>query len=163
MQLILLPLAAGLAARPLLKKAGPQPLRYLPYVSGGALLIIVYFAFASAFAPASPLWKWSGPEMALPVISVLGLHLFFLASAWILSGAAKLSESDRRSALFVAPQKTIALGLPLLHFFFTSQPELAGLMSIPLILYHPLQLLIAGFLATRLAERPNPQPHPVQS
>lgn len=152
-QLIVIPLLAGLAMRPLLRRESLQALRFLPYVSSVSLLIIVYFAFCSAFAPASPLWDWSGLQMALPFLSVLGLHLFFLASAWILGGVVRLSELDRRAALFVGPQKTVALGLPLLHFFFASQPELAGLMSIPLILYHPLQLLIAGFLATRLARR----------
>lgn len=153
LEIIVAPLAAGVAAQRWLGKAVDARRQYLPYLSGGALLLIVFFAFASAFAPGSPLRGWSAADLLGPLLLIAALHCFLLAAAWLGARWAGLGESDRRAALFVAPQKTVALGLPLLHVFFAAQPALAGIMSIPLIFYHPLQLLVAGALATRLARR----------
>lgn len=153
LELIVAPLIVGvLARRPLAPLLGARR-RYLPFVSSGALLLIVFFAFTSAFAPSSPLRAWSAGDLVAPLVLIAALHALLLGAAWLGSQWANLGESDRRAALFVAPQKTIALGLPLIHVFFAAQPALAGIMSIPLIFYHPLQLLVAGGLAGRLARR----------
>lgn len=153
-ELIVLPLALGFALRNPLRPAVERARAYLPFVSGGALLAIVFFAFTSAFAPESALWRWSPAQLAAPILVVAVMHAVLLAGAWYGARACGLAESDLRAAMFLAPQKTVAMGLPLLHLFFSGQPELAGLVSIPLIFYHPLQLLVAGPLAARLAARP---------
>lgn len=153
LELIVAPLIAGVLARRPLARVVEARRGYLPVASSGALLLIVFLAFTSAFAPASPLRAWSAAELTAPLLLIAALHGCLLGAAWLGSGWARLGEADRRAALFVAPQKTVALGLPLLHVFFAAQPALAGIMSIPLIFYHPLQLLVAGALAGRLARR----------
>ena len=50
------------------------------------------------------------------------------------------------SILFAAPQKTLAMGVPLLSTFFADSPEILGIALLPLIFYHPWQLLMSGFL-----------------
>jgi sodium/bile acid cotransporter 7 len=151
--LIVVPLMAGVAVRRAAGDAMSRVTSVAPYVSGSALLTIVFLAFTSAFSPASPLWRWSLPHLISPLATLVALHVFFLCSAWWLAKLIGLGEADRRAALFIAPQKTVALGLPLLQFFLAGKPELAGILSIPLIFYHPLQLLVAGPLAVRLAGR----------
>ena len=41
--------------------------------------------------------------------------------------------------------KTIALGFPLITVLYGSQPDV-GLISLPLLIYHPSQILIGGLL-----------------
>lgn len=153
LELIVAPLAAGVLARRRLGRFVESHRQYLPFVSGSALLLIVFFAFTSAFAHDSPLRGWNAVDLAGPLVVIAALHAGLLGAAWLGARMFGLDEADRRAALFVAPQKTVALGLPLLHVFFAAQPALAGIMSIPLIFYHPLQLLVAGALANRLARR----------
>jgi len=73
------------------------------------------------------------------------------------------------SAMFAAPQKTLSLGVPLISAYFARSPQTLGLALLPLLLYHPWQLLIAGllrnaFLAGRGASRrPGPRVRSAQS
>ena len=151
--LIIVPFTVGLLIR---KKLGDIPTgvaEKLPLASALALLTIIFLAFQGMFAPGSPLWEWSALQLALPMAFLLGLHLFLLLAAWMLSAWSGLHGPDRTAALFVGTQKTIALGLPLIHFFMATEPHLAGALAIPLIIYHPMQMLIAAFVAQRIVRR----------
>jgi sodium/bile acid cotransporter 7 len=88
--------------------------------------------------------------MILPMILIIPGHVFFL---WIAGFGGRLfgfNEKDRIAILFCAPQKTLAMGLPLIAAVLSSRPELEGLATLPVILYHPIQLVIAGFLEQRI-------------
>ena len=61
------------------------------------------------------------------------------------------------TAVFVAPQKTLAMGVPLLSTYFAAQPEVLGIAMIPLLFYHPWQLLTAG-VAKGFLTLPEPTP-----
>ena len=45
---------------------------------------------------------------------------------------------------YAAPQKTLAVGVPLISTYFASNPEIIGLALLPLVFYHAWQLLVAG-------------------
>ena len=49
------------------------------------------------------------------------------------------------AAAFVASHKTLAFGMPLLATLFSGDPSL-GLLTLPLLVLHPMQLLVGGFL-----------------
>ena len=69
--------------------------------------------------------------------------------AWLLGGFLDLPHADRVSLLFTGAHKSIAIGAPLAALLFS--PKLAGLMIVPTILYHQLQLIASAPLAKRLA------------
>ncbi len=48
--------------------------------------------------------------------------------------------------------QTLASGVPMAHLIFGANPAL-GLILIPIMVYHPLQLAICGVLAQRWAAR----------
>jgi sodium/bile acid cotransporter 7 len=54
-----------------------------------------------------------------------------------------LSRAKRTAAVICSTQKTAALGLPLLAILYRDDASL-GLVAVPLLLYHPLQLVVAG-------------------
>jgi len=139
-QLLRLPFRAWLDARK----------RKLTMLSQVFLLIVIYLVFASTFSR----------DFALPVASlllvgclVLGLHAFLLVLNWRLSAMRfwQFTRADRITALLCGTQKTVAMGIPLILVIYDHAPR-TGLISIPLLCYHPLQLLIGTFLALRFAQ-----------
>lgn len=69
--------------------------------------------------------------------------------AWGLGGALSLGPRQRVTFLLCSTQKTLALGLPLLQVVFAGRADLA-LLSTPLLIQHPLQLIVGSVLSPRL-------------
>ena len=60
-------------------------------------------------------------------------------------------RADRVALLFCGTHKTVAMGIPLLNTIFEDNPKL-GIFVVPLLLWHPLQLLVGSLAATRIAK-----------
>jgi hypothetical protein len=52
--------------------------------------------------------------------------------------------------LFGCTHKTVAMGVPLINAIYESDPAV-GLYTLPLLIWHPMQLVIGTFLAPKLA------------
>ena len=63
--------------------------------------------------------------------------------------ACALQARDRIAFIMCSSHKTLALGLPLFKVIFAGRPDLAVLCT-PLLLQHPLQLIIGSIVAPRL-------------
>jgi predicted Na+-dependent transporter len=62
--------------------------------------------------------------------------------------------------LYAAPQKTLAVGVPLVSTYFAASPEILGLALLPLVFYHAWQLLVAGFIRSSRLVRETEQVEP---
>ena len=71
-----------------------------------------------------------------------------MAATWALGGALGFAHEDRITLLFSGSHKTLATGAPMARILFPG-PE-AGLIIIPLMLYHQLQLIVSAWLAVKL-------------
>jgi sodium/bile acid cotransporter 7 len=145
---LVLPFAAGQGFR-LLSRVWAHRLRG-PAMSLTTLLLLslVFLVFAeSLHTPA-----FRAAILALP--GLLGylavLHVALLVLAGVLGRAFGLNRGDWIAALFAAPQKTLGLGAPLITAYFADRPDLTAVAMLPLLFYHPLQLLVAGLVAGRL-------------
>lgn len=113
-------------------------------VNVAAILAIVYFSFCDLFLR-------SGTALAARPVVFLCFYLALLNLAMLgllklLAGLLRFSSPDRIAVMFTGSQKTLAMGMPLIIAFAESDPSLsAGLMALPIIVYHPLQLIIASF------------------
>lgn len=113
------------------------------------VLLIAYFAFCQMFlSPEVAQW---GSRLVYPLLTLLPAHGLLLCAAWAGARACGLNRRDRIAMVFCAPQKTLALGLPLIAASLAARPDLIGLASLPIIIYHPLQLLVAGLLKAPLS------------
>ena len=74
------------------------------------------------------------------------------ASFWISSKLLKLGREDVIAAYFCSVKKTLAMGVPLALLIFGERSDLT-LVLLPVMLYHPLQLLVNGLLANRWAQK----------
>jgi solute carrier family 10 (sodium/bile acid cotransporter), member 7 len=111
------------------------------------IILAVYVAFSAAVVDG--LWQSLGLQEFGPLaLIVCGLLAFAFASTWWLGGALGFANEDRITLLYSGSHKTLATGAPMARILFPGAE--AGLIIIPLMLYHQLQLIISAWLATRL-------------
>ena len=113
-----------------------------------SIAIAVYVAFSGAVEQG--LW---GRVDITAWAALIALVAAFLAvgfgGSWLAGGALGLSRPERISFLFAGAQKSIALGAPLAAVLFP--PAIAGLLLLPVLVYHLLQLVLSAPLAARLS------------
>jgi solute carrier family 10 (sodium/bile acid cotransporter), member 7 len=151
--LLLAPLVLGQLLRPLLMPErggplGPRP----PLLSVLPSLMILYIVFA-AFARSVESEAFDGAGApALLVVAVVAVLLFLLATsgAVVLGRRLGFDRGDRTALIFCGPQKTLAAGVPMAQVLFAGNPGL-GLILLPLMLYHAVQLAGGAPLIGRLA------------
>lgn len=146
---VLLPFAVG---RGLHALSGGRATRHAPIfsaVNSWSILLILYLTFARAGQDGTLGARLAG--MPLPIVYLVASYLLLSAAAWWAARGLGLGRADAICALMTAPQKTLALGVPLLGTYFRGQPELLASALLPILAYHPFQLLIAGVLAHNLA------------
>ena len=87
----------------------------------------------------------------LVLLGVLFLVLLVLAmgGSWLLAGALGMNMADRIALLFCGSQKSLASGVPLAAALFPASA--AGVIIVPVIVYHQMQLVIGTVLCGRLA------------
>lgn len=116
-----------------------------------SIAIPVYVAFSGAVEQG--LWQRMGlPAWAALALLVVVFLTIGFGGAWLLGGALGLERRTRISFLFSGGQKSIALGAPLANVLFP--PAVAGLLLLPVLTYHLLQLVLSAPLAARLRRAP---------
>ena len=142
---IFLPFIAGQGARFLFAKAFISRRRSLfAILSNALILLIIFFAFCKSAR--NELLHDKAPQLLVPFLYLAVSHLILTAAAYGGARVLRLNGVDTIAVVFVAPQKTIAMGLPLLTTYFANDPQMLALAIVPLLFYHPWQLLVAGFL-----------------
>ncbi|MFB7129140.1 bile acid:sodium symporter family protein [Kitasatospora sp. NPDC056273] len=142
---LLAPFLLGQVLRPWLGGPLSRHKRVLTPVDRGSILLVVYTAFSAAVSQG--IWGLATPLALLGLLAVL---LALLAAALAATGlGARLLGLDRSAtvaAVLCGSQKSLANGLPMATVLFGAQ---AGLMVLPLMLYHQLQLIVGTVLAGR--------------
>jgi sodium/bile acid cotransporter 7 len=145
--LLLLPLVVGQLFRWKLSGWADRNKKRLGNASSGLILFLVFAAFCNSVQARF----WTGLGSGLLLGTALGVVLIFALAMVLVEGLSRatgLDRGDRIAASFCAPQKTIASGIPLAKAIFGAHPGL-GLILLPILLYHPLQLIVCGVLADR--------------
>jgi sodium/bile acid cotransporter 7 len=125
----------------------------LGYADRGSILLIIYAAFSKGMA--DHIWR----QISLRDLAVLMLLLaVLLALALVLTmligrRLLKFTVEDDIVVQFCGSKKSLASGLPMASVIFAG-PQL-GLIVLPLMLFHQLQLIVCAFLARRYAARPD--------
>jgi len=150
-KLLLLPLILGQLSRPFLHNWHHRYKHYTNLLDRWVILLLVYTAFCDSVS--SGLWRDSGIGMLVTALFGAGLILALVLglSTWL---ARRLSfpVEDEIAAVFCASKKTMASGVPMAKLLFGAHPSL-GLILLPVMLYHQLQLFVCSMLASRYARR----------
>jgi sodium/bile acid cotransporter 7 len=147
---LLLPFLAGQLAR---RWIGDFLLRHktvTSIVDRGSILLVVYSAFSAGMV--AHIWSQISPSslglvLVLDTI-MLGLVLFatMLASRWL-----GFSTEDEIVIVFCGSKKSLAAGVPMANILFPGHA--IGLLVLPLMLFHQVQLFACATLAQRYARR----------
>ena len=87
------------------------------------------------------------------VIMIIVQCILLVASmgvAWALLGLLNFDKKLRVMGLFGCTHKTVAMGVPLITAIYEGAGQPLGLYLLPLLVWHPSQLVIGSFLAPRL-------------
>jgi solute carrier family 10 (sodium/bile acid cotransporter), member 7 len=148
--MLLLPFALGQMAQRWLGAWAAKEKRLLSFFDRGVILLAVYVAFSGAVSSGA-LAIVKGLDLLELFVAASVLLAFAFAAAWAAGRAMKLDHADRVSLLFAGAHKSLATGAPMAALLFP--PEIAGVMILPAIFYHQLQLIASAPLAARLADR----------
>jgi len=151
---LVLPLVLGQLSRPALATWASHNKGRIQIVDRLTILTLVYTSFADTVKEG--VWSNYGPLILLETI--VGSALLFaivLALTRLLGRLLGLPIEDRIAAVFCGSKKTLASGVPMAHLIFGANPAL-GLILMPIMIYHPLQLAVGGVLAQRWAGRDTP-------
>jgi len=148
---LLLPFALGQAFRPFLGALATRHKSKIAVVDRLTILLLVYTSFCDSVLSG----VWAGRGLGTVVIGacfsavLLGIMLTGLSAV---ARALGLSTADRIAAVFCGSKKTLASGVPMARLIFGAHPGLS-LIVLPIMIYHPLQLVVCGALAGRFARR----------
>jgi sodium/bile acid cotransporter 7 len=146
--ILLLPFAIGQLAQVRFGHLVREHRALATWMDRTAIAIAVYVAFSGAVEEG--LWQRVGPaDWAVLIAGVCLLLVFAFGGAWLLGGVLRLARGDRIALLFSGGQKSIAMGAPLATVLFGAST--AGLVLLPVLIYHLLQLVLSAPLATRLS------------
>lgn len=121
------------------------------WMDRSSVAIAVYVAFSAAVEQG--IWgQIDGGDWIELLAGVVAFLAFGFGGAWLLARSLRLARPDAIAMLFAGGQKSIAVGAPLAAILFP--PALAGLVLLPMLSYHMLQLILSAPLATRLAGPP---------
>lgn len=153
---LLLPFLAGQLLRRWMGAFVARHKKVLGHVDRGSILLVVYAAFSAGMVQG--IWHQVSP---LRLLCLLGVEAALLALMLTGTsyGAKKLGfpRPDRIAITFAGSKKSLAAGLPMASVLFGSQ---AGLMVLPLMLFHQMQLMVCAVLAKRYAAGAAPEPEP---
>lgn len=148
---LLLPFAIGQFIRPLIKAFLTKYKRFVSLFDRGVILLIVFSSFATSTA--NGIWsRFSGLEFVVTIALVLLLLGAAFSVTIFAARRSKLSRADEAAAVFCGSTKSLANGAPIAQILFAGSPVL-GVMLLPLLLYHQLQLMGCAVLAQRYAKR----------
>ena len=149
--LLLLPLVLGQALRPLLGARAAAVRRHTHGLDGAAILLLVFASFCDSFRSGI----LTGPRGLTLALAAAGAALLLAVVLWLTRTAARawgFGTEDEIAAVFCGSKKTLASGVPMARLIFGAHPAL-GLIVLPLIFYHQLQLFVCSVLAERYARR----------
>jgi solute carrier family 10 (sodium/bile acid cotransporter), member 7 len=149
---LLLPFVAGQLSRPLIGRWVARHHMLLGLVDRGSILLIVYTAFSEGVSHG--IWhQVDATQMA----TVLGIDALLLVLVlFITNFGSKLlgfSREDRIAIMFCGSKKSLASGLPMASVLLAGQS--VGLIVLPLMLFHQIQLMTCAALARRYAGMPD--------
>ena len=120
----------------------------LSFTDRGSILIVVYTAFSEAVVQG--LWhRLSAPTLGvLLLVDAVLLALVLLATRY----GARLcgfAREDEIAIVFCGSKKSLATGVPMAGVLFP--PAVVGMVVLPLIAFHQIQLFACAVLARRYA------------
>jgi len=146
---VLVPVILGISLH---RKWGSFAEKYkdeLRYFDQSIILLIVYTAFCESFY-GNMFQDHPLTEIILLGVVMLGFFLLMLTLMFVLASLFKFNREDRITILFCGSKKSLVQGAVMGRVLFPN-PVTLGVILLPLMLYHALQLIAGSVIAERMA------------
>lgn len=154
--LLLLPFALGQGLRPFVGKWFSHCKQYVSNFDKLVILLLVYASFCDSVK--GGLWTNNGP--GIMVLTMAGAAVILLIVLGVTTFTARrldFSKEDEVAVVFCGSKKTLASGVPMARLLFGAHAGL-GVIVLPIMFYHQIQLFACSILAERYARRLATQP-----
>ena len=150
-RLLLLPLVVGQLLRPLVGAWFQRYKAVTNKIDKVVILLLVYAAFCDSVA--AGLWTNHGVAMiASTLLGAATLLALVLTLTTFTARRLGFNKEDEIATVFCGSKKTLASGVPMAKLLFGAHPAI-GMIVLPIMFYHQLQLFVCSVLAERYARR----------
>jgi sodium/bile acid cotransporter 7 len=149
--LLFLPFVLGQVLRPVFGNLAARHKKFINTFDKLVILMLVYGSFCDSVK--SGLWTNNGLEVI--GLTIGGAALFLGMALYISTKVSRwlgFPMEDRITAIFCGSKKTLASGVPMARLLFGAHPAL-GMIVLPIMFYHQLQLFVCSIMAGRFANR----------
>lgn len=147
---LLVPFVAGQIASRWLRPWAIRNAKLLTISDRGSIILVVYSAFSAAVHAGA----WSGLSW-IDIVKILLVCALLLSIALVVthfaSRAVKFAREDEIAVVFCGSKKSLATGVPMANILFPAAT--VGLVILPVMVFHQIQLMVCAALARRWAER----------
>lgn len=153
-QQLLLPFAVGQLLRPLFGDWLAQHKTASGRIDRGVIVLIVFHSFCDATL--AGVWtRYGATPLLLTVLLTAVLLALVLSLTTIVARRLRFSIEDEIAAVFCGSKKSLAVGAPMAALIFAGSAASGtlGLIMLPILVYHQLQLIVCAVLARRYAQR----------
>ncbi|MGW5111673.1 bile acid:sodium symporter family protein [Nocardia sp. NPDC004123] len=117
-------------------------------VDRGSILLVVYSAFSAGMVEG--IWHAMSPwRILLLAVVCCAILAIVLVATGFLGEAVRFDRADRIVVVFCGSKKSLATGLPMATVLFAGHS--VGLVVLPLMMFHQIQLITCAALAQRWA------------
>jgi len=151
-RMLLLPFVIGHLLRPWLGTLFARIKPYTTLFDRGVIVLLVWSAFSDSVADG----LWTRHGWVLLAQAAVGVVVFLAPMLWFTRWMARrlhFSVEDEIVAVFCGSKKTLASGMPMAKLLFGGSAAM-GVLVLPIMLYHQLQLFVCAVMARRYAARP---------
>ncbi|WP_437202734.1 bile acid:sodium symporter family protein [Planctomicrobium sp. SH664] len=146
---LICPLLLGQFSRLFLAGWAARNKKLINTVDRLTILMLIYTSFCDSIQ----LGIWTSHGLWIVAATFIGCTLLFFLVLFA-SGACcdllGIPFADRIAVVFCGSKKSLATGVPMANLIFGAHPGL-GLVLLPMMIYHPLQLILCGALASHWA------------
>ena len=149
--LLLLPFLLGQMLRPVVGAWFSRYKKYINNFDKAVILMLVYASFCDSVK--GGLWTNYGlGTIAMTMAGAAVILVIVLGVTTFTAKRLRFEKEDEIAAVFCGSKKTLASGVPMAKLLFGVHPGL-GLIVLPIMFYHQIQLFGCSILADRYARR----------
>jgi sodium/bile acid cotransporter 7 len=150
------PFAVGHLLRPWIGAWAARNRSILAVTDRSSILLVVYTAFSAAVVHG--IWHQVPVTTLLTLAFVMALLLASGLLVAVMGGhAMALRRADEVAVVFCASQKSLVVGVPMAGALLGGAT--AGTLLLPIMIYHPMQLMVGAWLSRRYAAASAVMPH----
>ena len=145
---VIVPVVLGLLLNQKLGWLANRNRTALRYFDQAVILLIVYTAFCKSFS-LNLFSSISVNDLLWLAAGMLGLFFVVFGLIILVCKLLNFNREDRITALFCGSKKSLVQGSVMANVLFSG--SMAGVVLLPIMVYHALQLIVASVLAQRMA------------